>query len=100
MTLNHFKINFPITYKEYLNSKDALLKQKPVVNRIRAFLYHRGMEIILTHDENELYYFPTIKFMDDRPEKRFAEYQMKSLDKALSYGVESAIAYLETGFYN
>ena len=100
MTLHHFKIHFPVIYQQYCDSPSALQKQNNITNRIRDFLYTKGVEIILTPDENELYYFPTIKFMDDRPEKRFEEYEVKSLDKALSYGVESAIAYLETGFYN
>jgi|GEM_PF-2125475 len=100
MTLNHFKTNFPEVYAQYTSSKYALQKEKAILNRIRDFLYAKGVEISLTPDENEIYYFPTIKFTGDTPTKSFEGYQMKSSDKALSYGVESAIAYLETGFYN
>lgn len=100
MTLNHFKTNFPKVYNEYASSKYALQKEKTLLSRVRDFLYSKGLEIILTPDEDEGNYFPTIKFKDNKPQKRFEEYKAKSIDKALGYGIESAIAYLETGFYN
>ncbi|RYG19155.1 MAG: hypothetical protein EOO07_07385 [Chitinophagaceae bacterium] len=100
MTLNHFKINFPEVYQQYATSVYALQKEKKLLSRIRDFLYTKGIEIALTPDENEVCYFPTITFKEKKPRKRFDEYKFKSIDKALSYGVESAIAYLETGFYN
>lgn len=100
MTLNQFKARFPDVYSKYASTSYALQKQKPLLNRIREFLYSQGIEIILTPDEDSLYYFPTIKFTDNRPEKRFDEYKVKPMQKALNYGVESALAYLETGFYN
>lgn len=100
MTLNYFKIHFPVIYQQYCHSPCALQKQHNITKSIRDFLYKKGVEIILTPDENDLYYFPTIKFIDNRPEKTFAEYKVKSWEKALSYGLVSAIAYLETGFYN
>lgn len=100
MTLNHFKTNFPEVYAQYASSKYALQKEKAILNRIRDFLYTKGVEISLIPDENEVYYFSIITFKENKPPKRFEEYKVKPMVKALSYGIESAIAYLETGFYN
>lgn len=100
MTLLHFKTNYPTVYGQYASSKYFLQKQQPLLKRISGFLFTNGLEIILTPDEDESYYFPTIKFTDHRPSKRFKEYTFKSIDEALGYGVDSALAYLEEGFYN